>query len=149
MTLKQARFELGLLISQVFLFQRFTATYNLEGTRATHQFLSIKERFIESKSGDKRFLGMFLGKSFATILLLMRVWVLIGHDNFSIIQEIHILRMRSVSHYVDISYFFLYPVFRPFMFINAIKTVTLLITYTHLQCFYICIQLRKNTELQA
>ena len=90
---------------------------------------------------------MFLGKSFATILLLMRVWVLIGHDNFSIIQEIHILRMRSVSHYVDISYFFLYPVFRPFMFINAIKTVTLLITYTHFAMFLYLYLVKKKYRI--
>ena len=50
-------------------------------------------------------------------------------DKFSLIQVNHILMIRSVSYYVEISYVFLYPIFRTFIFIDAIKTVTLLITY--------------------
>ena len=35
-------------------------------------------------------------------------------------------------HCRDISYVFLYQIFRPFIFIDAIKNVTVFITYTHL-----------------
>ena len=35
-------------------------------------------------------------------------------------------------HCLDISYVFLYQIFRPFIFIDAIKNVTVFITYTHL-----------------
>ena len=45
------------------------------------------------------------------------------HDNFSFIQVNHILRVRSISHCVDIRYVFLYLIFRAFMFVDAIKTV--------------------------
>ena len=47
------------------------------------------------------------------------------HDNFSLIQVNDILRVRSIFHCVDISYVFLYFMFRPFIFIDAIKTITL------------------------
>ena len=53
MTLKQTRFELGLLISHAFLFQVFNATYNLKGTRAAHWFLGLNKSFTELKSVDK------------------------------------------------------------------------------------------------
>ena len=55
----------------------------------------------------------------------------------------HILRIISVSHCVDISYVFLNLIFRTFIFTDAIKTVTLFITYT------ICNKKksRKSTEL--
>ena len=56
MTLKQTRFELGLLIIHVFLFQVFNATDDLKATRATHQFLGFNENFTELKSGGK---GLF------------------------------------------------------------------------------------------
>ena len=49
----------------------------------------------------------------------------------SLIQVNHILNIRSISHCVDIS-FFLYLIFRSFIFIDAIKTVSLFITYAHL-----------------
>ena len=52
------------------------------------------------------------------------------HDNLILIQVNHILRIISISNCVDISYVFLYLIFKPFMFIDAIKTVTLFITYT-------------------
>ena len=51
------------------------------------------------------------------------------HDNFSPIQVNHILRITSISHCMDISYVFLHLIFRIFIFIDAIKTVTLFITY--------------------
>ena len=38
-------------------------------------------------------------------------------------------RIISISHWVDISYVFLYLIFRPLIFIDAIKTATLFITY--------------------
>ena len=66
----------------------------------------------------------------------MEVWELIVHDNFSLIQVNHILRMRSISHCVDISCAFLYLISRyldeRFISIDAVKTVTLFITYAHL-----------------
>ena len=52
------------------------------------------------------------------------------HDNFIFTQVNHTLRIISISHCVDISYVFLYLIFRPFIFIDAIKTVALFITYT-------------------
>ena len=45
---------------------------------------------------------------------------------------INVWSLLSISHCVDISYVFLYLIFRPFVFIDKIKTVTLFITYTHL-----------------
>ena len=53
------------------------------------------------------------------------------HDNVILIQVNHMLRIKSVSHGVDISYVFLYAIFRPFIFIDVIKIVTLFITYSH------------------
>ena len=61
---------------------------------------------------------MFLRKYFATNLLLMGVRGLIVHDNLSLIKVNQILKMRSFSHCVDISYVFLYLIFRPFKFIG-------------------------------
>ena len=72
MTLKQTRFELGLLIIHAFLSQLFNTTDNLKATRTTH-------------------------------------WFLVN------IQVNHILTIRSISHCVDISYVFLYLIFRPFI----------------------------------
>ena len=66
MTLKQAPFELGLLISHVFLFKVFNATDNLKATRAIRSFLGLKENFIELKSSDKRLFWHVLRKYFAT-----------------------------------------------------------------------------------
>ena len=42
----------------------------------------------------------------------------------------HVLKIISISHCLDISYVFLYIIVRPFIFIDAIKTVMLFITYT-------------------
>ena len=53
MTLKQTRFELGLLIIHAFLSQLFNATDKLKATRATHLFLDFNKSFTELKSGDK------------------------------------------------------------------------------------------------
>ena len=53
MTLKQTRFELGLLIIHAFLSQLFDATDNLKTTRATYWFLDLNKSFTELKSGDK------------------------------------------------------------------------------------------------
>ena len=54
------------------------------------------------------------------------------HDNFFLIQLNDILRIISIFHFADISCIFLYLIFRPIAFIDAIKTVTLFITSTHL-----------------
>ena len=68
------------------------------------------------------------------LLLLMGVRGWIVHDKFSLIQVNHILRIRSISHCVDIIYVFLYLVFKHLdTYIDTIKIVTLFITYTHLQ----------------
>ena len=64
---------------------------------------------------------MFFRKYFATNLLLMGVRGLqdhLVHDNLSLIKVNQILKMRSFSHCVDISYVFLYLIFRPFKFIG-------------------------------
>ena len=67
----------------------------------------------------------------------------------------HILRIISISHCVDISYVFLYLVFRPFIFIDAIKTVTLFITYTLCNNFIFIFNLekvqsyRRNNSIEA
>ena len=107
MTLKQTRFKLGLLIIHAFLFQVFNATDNLKWTSATHWFLGLNESFIELKSGNKNFFWHIPWEnSLLSILLLMGVWRLIGHDNFILIQVNHILRIRSISHCVDFSYVF-------------------------------------------
>ena len=66
MTLKQTRFELGLLITHAFLSQLFNATDNLKATRDTHWFLDLNKSFTELKRGDENFFGMFLKKYFAT-----------------------------------------------------------------------------------
>ena len=52
-------------------------------------------------------------------------------EKFSLIQVNNILRIRSISHCVDISHVFLYLILRHFIFMNTIKTVTLFITYIH------------------
>ena len=54
------------------------------------------------------------------------------HDNFFLILLNDILRIISIFHFADISCIFLYLIFRPIAFIDAIKTVTLFITSTHL-----------------
>ena len=66
MTLKQTRFELGLLIIHAFLSQLFDATDNLKTNRATHWFLDLSKSFTELKSGDK---NLFLRKYFVTIFI--------------------------------------------------------------------------------
>ena len=77
------------------------------------------------------------------------------HDNFILIQVNHILSIISNSHCVDLSYVFLYIIFRPFIFIYAIKTVTLFITYTLCNSFIFIFNLekvqsyRRNNSVQA
>ena len=44
---------------------------------------------------------------------------------------------------MDLSYVFLYIIFRPFIFIYAIKTVTLFITYTLCNSFIFIFNLEK------
>ena len=53
MILKQAHFELGLLLSRTFLFQVHNVTDNLKETRAAHWFLGLNDNFTELKSGHK------------------------------------------------------------------------------------------------
>ena len=55
----------------------------------------------------------------------------------------HILRIISVSHCVAINYVFLYLMFRLLIFIDAIKTVTLFITYTLCNNFIFIFNLEK------
>ena len=62
----------------------------------------------------------------------VREWIV--HDKFSFMQVNHILRIRSMSHCVDIINVFLYLVFKHLdIYIDVIKIVTMFITYTHLQ----------------
>ena len=67
----------------------------------------------------------------------------------------YILRIMSISHCVAINYFFLYLIFRPLIFIDAIKTVTLFITYTLCNNFIFIFNLEKvqsyrpNNSIQA
>ena len=75
---------------------------------------------------------MFLRKYFAINFIFSEVWGWIVHDNFSLIQVNDKLQIRSISHCVDISYVFLYQIFRLFIFIDAIKTVTCL---SHMQIY--------------
>ena len=76
---------------------------------------------------------MFLRKYFVTNFTFN------GNGGMKSTQELHPYTSKSyikdytISHYVDISYVFLYLIFRPFKFIDKIKTVTLFITYAHLQ----------------
>ena len=63
----------------------------------------------------------------------MEVWGGIVYDKFSLIQVNHMLRVISISHFVDISYLVLYLISRHLnISIDATKLVTLFITYTHL-----------------
>ena len=55
----------------------------------------------------------------------------------------HILKIISISHCVAINYVFLYLIFRPLIFIDAIKTVTLFITYTLCNNFIFIFNLEK------
>ena len=55
----------------------------------------------------------------------------------------HILRVISISNWVDLSYVFLYLIFIPFIFIDAIKTVTLFIRYTLCNNFVFIFNLEK------
>ena len=71
----------------------------------------------------KAFFGIFWENILLTILLLIGVWELIVHGNFSLIQANHILKMRWISHYVDITYVFLYLIFRCFIFIENCNAV--------------------------
>ena len=67
----------------------------------------------------------------------------------------NILGIISISHCVDISYIFLYLIFRPFIFIDAIKTVTVFVTYTIRNNFLFMFNLekvqsyRRNNSIQA
>ena len=55
----------------------------------------------------------------------------------------HILRVISISNWDDLSYVFLYLIFIPFIFIDAIKTVTLFIRYTLCNNFIFIFNLEK------
>ena len=67
----------------------------------------------------------------------------------------HILKIISISHCLDISYVFLYLIFRPFIFIDSIKTIMLFITYTFCNNFIFIFNLekvqsyRRNSSIQA
>ena len=74
---------------------------------------------------------MFLRKYFATNFTFNGNAVINVNDKFSLIHVNHILRIRSIFHCVDISYVFLYLIFRHFISIDAIKIVTLFITHTY------------------
>ena len=60
----------------------------------------------------------------------------------------HISKIISISHCLDISYVFLYVIFRPVIFIDAIKTVTLFITYTTCNNFIFIFNLEKGVTIQ-
>ena len=126
----------ALLISQVIHFQVLNAIDNLKTTTTSHSFLDLNKNFTELKISDKSLFWHVFEKVFwpilTPILPLIRVRGWIVNDNFSLIQVNHILRIRSISHCLDISHVFLYLIFRHFKFIDAIKTVTLFMTYTHL-----------------
>ena len=55
----------------------------------------------------------------------------------------HILMIISISHCLDISYVFLYLIFRTFVFIDSIKTATLFVTYTLCNNFIFILNLEK------
>ena len=67
----------------------------------------------------------------------------------------HILKTISISHCLDISLVFLRLIFRPFIFIDAIKTLRLFITYTLCNNFVFIFNLeklqsyRRNNSIQA
>ena len=76
---------------------------------------------------------MFLKKCFITNFTFNETAGIIVHDNFSLLKVNLTLRIKSISHCVDISYIFLYLIFRPFIHtLDTIKTVTLFVKYTHL-----------------
>ena len=60
----------------------------------------------------------------------------------------HILRIISISHCVVINYVFLYLIFRPLIFIDVIKIVTLFVIYTFCNNFIFIFNLEK-VQLQA
>ena len=66
-----------------------------------------------------------------------------------------ILKIISISHCLDITYISLYLIFRHFIFIDAIKTVTLFLTYTLCNNFIFKFNLekvqgyRRNNSIQA
>ena len=97
----------------------------------------------------------FLKSNLLPILLLMGVRGYKVHDNFILIQVNHILKIISISHCVDLYYLFLYLIFKPFIFIYAIKTVTLFITCTPCNSFIFILNLekvqsyRRNNSIQA
>ena len=72
------------------------------------------------------------------------------HYNFIHIQVNHMLRIISISNCVEI-----YLIFRPFMLLDTIKTVTLFITYTLCNNFIFIFNLEKvqnygrNNSIQA
>ena len=56
----------------------------------------------------------------------------------------HVLKIISISYCLDISYVFLYLIFRPFAFIDSIKTATLFITCTLCNNFIFILNLEKE-----
>ena len=67
------------------------------------------------------------------LLIVVQEWIM--HDQFNLIQVNHILRIRSISHCVEIIYVFLYLIFRHLdISMDVIKIVMLFITYTQVKC---------------
>ena len=52
-------------------------------------------------------------------------------EKINLMQVNNILRIRSISHCVDISHVLLYLILRHFIFMNILKAVTLFMTYIH------------------
>ena len=71
-----------------------------------------------------------------------------GGSNLGRTMLNHISKIISISHCLDISYVFLYVIFRPVIFIDAIKTVTLFITYTTCNNFIFIFNLEKGVTIQ-
>ena len=67
----------------------------------------------------------------------------------------HILKTISISHCLDISHAFLHLLFRPFIFIDVIKTLRLFITYKFCNNFVFIFNLeklqsyRRNNSIEA
>ena len=76
----------------------------------------------------------------------MEVRGLTVHDNLSLIQVNHTLRIRSISQCVEINYVFIYLIFRPSIFTYAIETVTPFITYTIVIILYLYL-VEKNYSI--
>ena len=107
-------FDVGLILCIAFLFQFFSVTDNFKAIEATSLALGLNENFTELKSGGKK-----LGRKSFWEKLLTPILLLIG-----------VPYIRQFVYCVGFSYVFPYLIFKPFILIDAIKTVTLFITYT-------------------